>query len=93
MEKVAGFCKDLKDSGLHSSPLQFTLQCALEAKKTSEYNEVDLKDYLILDYCLLKLQAFNSSLFYSSLFVCFCFNMVTLYNKVLSFFFFFYTFG
>ncbi|XP_048060556.1 leucine-rich PPR motif-containing protein, mitochondrial [Megalobrama amblycephala] len=35
VDKVAGFCKDLKDSGLHSSPLQFTLQCALEAKKTS----------------------------------------------------------
>lgn len=36
VENIAGFCKDLKDSGLHSSPLQFTLQCALEAKKTSE---------------------------------------------------------
>nr|XP_055025891.1 leucine-rich PPR motif-containing protein, mitochondrial [Misgurnus anguillicaudatus] len=34
VEKMAGFCKDLKDSGLHSTPLQFTLQCALEAKKT-----------------------------------------------------------
>ncbi|XP_059422454.1 leucine-rich PPR motif-containing protein, mitochondrial-like [Carassius carassius] len=31
---IVGFCKDLKDSGLHSSPLQFTLQCALEAKNT-----------------------------------------------------------
>uniref|UniRef100_A0A8C2QBN6 Leucine rich pentatricopeptide repeat containing n=1 Tax=Cyprinus carpio TaxID=7962 RepID=A0A8C2QBN6_CYPCA len=35
VENIVGFCKDLKDSGLHSSPLQFTLQCALEAKKTS----------------------------------------------------------
>uniref|UniRef100_A0A672KZG1 Leucine rich pentatricopeptide repeat containing n=1 Tax=Sinocyclocheilus grahami TaxID=75366 RepID=A0A672KZG1_SINGR len=34
VENIVGFCKDLKDSGLHSSPLQFTLQCALEAKKT-----------------------------------------------------------
>uniref|UniRef100_A0A672NB19 Leucine rich pentatricopeptide repeat containing n=1 Tax=Sinocyclocheilus grahami TaxID=75366 RepID=A0A672NB19_SINGR len=33
-KNIVGFCKDLKDSGLHSSPLQFTLQCALEAKKT-----------------------------------------------------------
>uniref|UniRef100_A0A672NFU4 Leucine rich pentatricopeptide repeat containing n=1 Tax=Sinocyclocheilus grahami TaxID=75366 RepID=A0A672NFU4_SINGR len=36
VENIVGFCKDLKDSGLHSSPLQFTLQCALEAKKTGE---------------------------------------------------------
>ncbi|XDV50148.1 hypothetical protein PO909_019252 [Leuciscus waleckii] len=35
VENIAGFCKDLKDSGLHSSPLQFTLQCALEGKKTT----------------------------------------------------------
>ncbi|XP_056094370.1 leucine-rich PPR motif-containing protein, mitochondrial [Rhinichthys klamathensis goyatoka] len=35
VENIAGFCKDLKDSGLHSSPLQFTLLCALEAKKTN----------------------------------------------------------
>ncbi|XP_051945899.1 leucine-rich PPR motif-containing protein, mitochondrial [Xyrauchen texanus] len=34
VDKMAGFCKDLKDSGLHSTPLQFTLQCALDAKKT-----------------------------------------------------------
>ncbi|XP_051504192.1 leucine-rich PPR motif-containing protein, mitochondrial-like [Myxocyprinus asiaticus] len=34
VDTMAGFCKDLKDSGLHSTPLQFTLQCALEAKKT-----------------------------------------------------------
>uniref|UniRef100_A0A8C1NQH8 Leucine rich pentatricopeptide repeat containing n=1 Tax=Cyprinus carpio TaxID=7962 RepID=A0A8C1NQH8_CYPCA len=33
MDKVNIFT-NLKDSGLHSSPLQFTLQCALEAKKT-----------------------------------------------------------
>lgn len=38
-ENIVRFCKDLKDSGLHSSPLQFTLQCALEAKKTSECND------------------------------------------------------
>lgn len=36
VEKMAGFCNDLRDSGLHSTPLQFTLQCALEAKKTGE---------------------------------------------------------
>ncbi|XP_077093418.1 leucine-rich PPR motif-containing protein, mitochondrial [Siphateles boraxobius] len=35
VENLAGFCKDLKDSGLHSSPLQFTLQCALEGNKTT----------------------------------------------------------
>uniref|UniRef100_A0A671LH14 Leucine-rich PPR motif-containing protein, mitochondrial-like n=1 Tax=Sinocyclocheilus anshuiensis TaxID=1608454 RepID=A0A671LH14_9TELE len=34
VENIVRFCKDLKDSGLHSSPLQFTLQCSLEAKKT-----------------------------------------------------------
>uniref|UniRef100_A0A671LHA9 Leucine-rich PPR motif-containing protein, mitochondrial-like n=1 Tax=Sinocyclocheilus anshuiensis TaxID=1608454 RepID=A0A671LHA9_9TELE len=33
MDKVNIFT-NLKDSGLHSSPLQFTLQCSLEAKKT-----------------------------------------------------------
>uniref|UniRef100_A0A671LMK0 Leucine-rich PPR motif-containing protein, mitochondrial-like n=1 Tax=Sinocyclocheilus anshuiensis TaxID=1608454 RepID=A0A671LMK0_9TELE len=33
-KNIVRFCKDLKDSGLHSSPLQFTLQCSLEAKKT-----------------------------------------------------------
>uniref|UniRef100_A0A671LKM9 Leucine-rich PPR motif-containing protein, mitochondrial-like n=1 Tax=Sinocyclocheilus anshuiensis TaxID=1608454 RepID=A0A671LKM9_9TELE len=36
VENIVRFCKDLKDSGLHSSPLQFTLQCSLEAKKTGE---------------------------------------------------------
>ncbi|XP_056326480.1 leucine-rich PPR motif-containing protein, mitochondrial [Danio aesculapii] len=35
VEDIVGFCKDLKDLGLHSTPLQFTLQCALEGKKTS----------------------------------------------------------
>ncbi|KAK7140045.1 hypothetical protein R3I94_012607 [Phoxinus phoxinus] len=35
VENIAAFCKDLKDSGLHSSPLHFTLQFALEAKKTT----------------------------------------------------------
>uniref|UniRef100_A0A673KVA8 Leucine-rich PPR motif-containing protein, mitochondrial-like n=1 Tax=Sinocyclocheilus rhinocerous TaxID=307959 RepID=A0A673KVA8_9TELE len=42
VENIVGFCKDLKDSGLHSSPLQFTLQCALEAKKTGECMAVEL---------------------------------------------------
>ncbi|KAK2896610.1 hypothetical protein Q8A67_011098 [Cirrhinus molitorella] len=35
VENIVGFCRDLNDSGLHSTPLQFTLQCALESKKTS----------------------------------------------------------
>uniref|UniRef100_A0AAR2JM86 Leucine-rich PPR motif-containing protein, mitochondrial n=1 Tax=Pygocentrus nattereri TaxID=42514 RepID=A0AAR2JM86_PYGNA len=33
-EKLVHFCKDLKDSNLHSAPLQFTLYCALDSKKT-----------------------------------------------------------
>ncbi|XP_034537185.1 LOW QUALITY PROTEIN: leucine-rich PPR motif-containing protein, mitochondrial [Notolabrus celidotus] len=33
-EKLGHFCKELHDSNLHSSPLSFTLSCALEAKKT-----------------------------------------------------------
>ncbi|XP_076830814.1 leucine-rich PPR motif-containing protein, mitochondrial [Brachyhypopomus gauderio] len=33
-EVLVGFCKDLKDSNLHATPLQFTLYCALESKKT-----------------------------------------------------------
>ncbi|XP_066534859.1 leucine-rich PPR motif-containing protein, mitochondrial [Hoplias malabaricus] len=34
-EKLVAFCKDLKDSKLHSAPLQFTLYCALDSKKTA----------------------------------------------------------
>uniref|UniRef100_A0AAR2K645 Leucine-rich PPR motif-containing protein, mitochondrial n=1 Tax=Pygocentrus nattereri TaxID=42514 RepID=A0AAR2K645_PYGNA len=34
-EKLVHFCKDLKDSNLHSAPLQFTLYCALDSKKTA----------------------------------------------------------
>ncbi|KAM4606941.1 LOW QUALITY PROTEIN: leucine-rich PPR motif-containing protein, mitochondrial [Polymixia lowei] len=34
VEKIAGYCKELQDSNLHTSPLLFTLSCALEAKKT-----------------------------------------------------------
>ncbi|KAF0871566.1 LPPRC protein, partial [Crocuta crocuta] len=33
-EKLKDYCKQLKDSQMHTSPLQFTLQCALQAKKT-----------------------------------------------------------
>uniref|UniRef100_A0AAR2JHE3 Pentacotripeptide-repeat region of PRORP domain-containing protein n=1 Tax=Pygocentrus nattereri TaxID=42514 RepID=A0AAR2JHE3_PYGNA len=36
-EKLVHFCKDLKDSNLHSAPLQFTLYCALDSKKTGVY--------------------------------------------------------
>nr|XP_033793359.1 leucine-rich PPR motif-containing protein, mitochondrial [Geotrypetes seraphini] len=32
--KLKHFCNELKASNLHASPLQFTLSCALEAKKT-----------------------------------------------------------
>uniref|UniRef100_A0AAR2KEX8 PROP1-like PPR domain-containing protein n=1 Tax=Pygocentrus nattereri TaxID=42514 RepID=A0AAR2KEX8_PYGNA len=35
MDKLVHFCKDLKDSNLHSAPLQFTLYCALDSKKTA----------------------------------------------------------
>ncbi|XP_041922109.1 leucine-rich PPR motif-containing protein, mitochondrial [Alosa sapidissima] len=34
VEKLAHYCRDLNDSGLHASPMQFALYCALEAKKT-----------------------------------------------------------
>ncbi|KAG9344569.1 hypothetical protein JZ751_011241 [Albula glossodonta] len=34
VEKLQHFCKELQDSGLHSTALRFTLFCALEAKKT-----------------------------------------------------------
>ncbi|KAJ8418453.1 hypothetical protein AAFF_G00141620 [Aldrovandia affinis] len=34
VEKMQRYCKELQDSSLHSSALQFTLQCALEARKT-----------------------------------------------------------
>ncbi|KAG7462652.1 hypothetical protein MATL_G00187000 [Megalops atlanticus] len=34
VEKLQTYCKELQDSGLHASALQFTLYCALEAKKT-----------------------------------------------------------
>uniref|UniRef100_A0AAQ5ZNC9 PROP1-like PPR domain-containing protein n=1 Tax=Amphiprion ocellaris TaxID=80972 RepID=A0AAQ5ZNC9_AMPOC len=34
LEKLIRYCKGLQESSLHSSPLSFTLYCALEAKKT-----------------------------------------------------------
>lgn len=34
LEKIARFCKELQEENLHTSPLTFTLSCALEAKKT-----------------------------------------------------------
>ncbi|KAF5893259.1 leucine-rich PPR motif-containing protein, mitochondrial, partial [Clarias magur] len=39
-EKLVSFCAQLKDSNLHSSPLQFTLYCALESKNTAMAVEV-----------------------------------------------------
>ncbi|XP_056147567.1 leucine-rich PPR motif-containing protein, mitochondrial [Lampris incognitus] len=33
-EKVVAYCRELQDSNLHGSPLQFTLSCALDAKKS-----------------------------------------------------------
>uniref|UniRef100_A0A7N6FL79 Pentacotripeptide-repeat region of PRORP domain-containing protein n=1 Tax=Anabas testudineus TaxID=64144 RepID=A0A7N6FL79_ANATE len=32
--KITSYCKELKESDLHTSPLIFTLSCALDAKKT-----------------------------------------------------------
>ncbi|KAJ8359686.1 hypothetical protein SKAU_G00162110 [Synaphobranchus kaupii] len=40
MEKILHYCKELQDANLHSSALQFTLQCALEAKKTGTAMEL-----------------------------------------------------
>uniref|UniRef100_A0A8C8EW82 PROP1-like PPR domain-containing protein n=1 Tax=Oncorhynchus tshawytscha TaxID=74940 RepID=A0A8C8EW82_ONCTS len=34
VDKVARYCKELQDSSYHATPLQFTLYCCLEAKKT-----------------------------------------------------------
>uniref|UniRef100_A0A7N6A9U3 PROP1-like PPR domain-containing protein n=1 Tax=Anabas testudineus TaxID=64144 RepID=A0A7N6A9U3_ANATE len=34
IEKITSYCKELKESDLHTSPLIFTLSCALDAKKT-----------------------------------------------------------
>uniref|UniRef100_A0A669BNP0 Leucine rich pentatricopeptide repeat containing n=1 Tax=Oreochromis niloticus TaxID=8128 RepID=A0A669BNP0_ORENI len=34
LEKIIRFCKELQESNMHTSPLSFTLSCALEAKKT-----------------------------------------------------------
>ncbi|XP_047668228.1 leucine-rich PPR motif-containing protein, mitochondrial isoform X2 [Tachysurus fulvidraco] len=39
-EKLVAYCTQLKDSNLHSSPLQFTLYCALESKNTAMVVEV-----------------------------------------------------
>uniref|UniRef100_A0A8C8LLA1 PROP1-like PPR domain-containing protein n=1 Tax=Oncorhynchus tshawytscha TaxID=74940 RepID=A0A8C8LLA1_ONCTS len=36
VDKVARYCKELQDSSYHATPLQFTLYCCLEAKKTVE---------------------------------------------------------
>ncbi|KAL0983843.1 hypothetical protein UPYG_G00133470 [Umbra pygmaea] len=35
VEKLARYCKELQDSNYHDAPLQFTLYCCLEAKKTA----------------------------------------------------------
>ncbi|XP_067092974.1 leucine-rich PPR motif-containing protein, mitochondrial [Osmerus mordax] len=40
VEKLAAFCKELQDSNLHSTPLQFSLYCSLEAKKTATAMEL-----------------------------------------------------
>uniref|UniRef100_A0A673WYV9 Leucine rich pentatricopeptide repeat containing n=1 Tax=Salmo trutta TaxID=8032 RepID=A0A673WYV9_SALTR len=40
VDKVARFCKELQDSSYHAAPLQFTLYCCLEAKKTATAVEV-----------------------------------------------------
>lgn len=34
VEKLTDYCKKLKEIQMHSFPLQFTLHCALLAKKT-----------------------------------------------------------
>ncbi|XP_076016482.1 leucine-rich PPR motif-containing protein, mitochondrial [Genypterus blacodes] len=34
IEKISRYCRELQESRLHASPLQFTLLCALQAKKT-----------------------------------------------------------
>ncbi|XP_030626301.1 leucine-rich PPR motif-containing protein, mitochondrial [Chanos chanos] len=34
VDKVVGYCQELKEGNLHSAPLQFTLYCALDGKKT-----------------------------------------------------------
>ncbi|KAK1791516.1 hypothetical protein P4O66_013518 [Electrophorus voltai] len=39
-EELVGFCKGLMDSNLHAAPMQFTLYCALEAKKMALAIEV-----------------------------------------------------
>uniref|UniRef100_A0A8C7MBC8 Leucine rich pentatricopeptide repeat containing n=1 Tax=Oncorhynchus kisutch TaxID=8019 RepID=A0A8C7MBC8_ONCKI len=40
VDKVARYCKELQDSSYHATPLQFTLYCCLEAKKTATAVEV-----------------------------------------------------
>ncbi|KAG7334238.1 hypothetical protein KOW79_002645 [Hemibagrus wyckioides] len=39
-EKLVAYCMQLKDSNLHSSPLQFTLYCALESKNLAMAVEI-----------------------------------------------------
>uniref|UniRef100_A0A8C7S133 Leucine-rich pentatricopeptide repeat containing n=1 Tax=Oncorhynchus mykiss TaxID=8022 RepID=A0A8C7S133_ONCMY len=40
VDKLARYCKELQDSSYHTTPLQFTLYCCLEAKKTATAVEV-----------------------------------------------------
>ncbi|XP_061645986.1 leucine-rich PPR motif-containing protein, mitochondrial [Phyllopteryx taeniolatus] len=40
LEKISHYCKELQDANMHTSPLSFTLSCALEAKKTDESLEL-----------------------------------------------------
>uniref|UniRef100_A0A3Q3GHE3 Leucine rich pentatricopeptide repeat containing n=1 Tax=Labrus bergylta TaxID=56723 RepID=A0A3Q3GHE3_9LABR len=39
-EKLGIFCKELEESKLHSSPLTFSLSCALDSKMTDIYNQL-----------------------------------------------------
>uniref|UniRef100_A0A3Q0RVT7 PROP1-like PPR domain-containing protein n=1 Tax=Amphilophus citrinellus TaxID=61819 RepID=A0A3Q0RVT7_AMPCI len=40
LEKIIDYCKELQESNMHTSPLSFTLSCALEAKKTGQSLEL-----------------------------------------------------
>uniref|UniRef100_A0A4W4ET99 Pentacotripeptide-repeat region of PRORP domain-containing protein n=1 Tax=Electrophorus electricus TaxID=8005 RepID=A0A4W4ET99_ELEEL len=43
-EELVGFCKGLMDSNLHAAPMQFTLYCALEAKKMGAWALSTMKE-------------------------------------------------
>lgn len=63
LEKIICFCKELQESNMHTSPLSFTLSCALEAKKTGTAHAVTYMHLLTHRYIYLLLMHAHSPIY------------------------------